>query len=78
MVPGRPAPGSSRALDLFAFPSDTHGWFRMLVVVACLVGLNVGFLTARRMYGSQINGSQEGDERERLTSHGSDPHEISP
>lgn len=58
---GRPAPGAQRALDLFAFPSDTHGWFRMLVVVACLVGLNVGFLTARRMYGSQ-----EGDERERI------------
>jgi hypothetical protein len=33
----------------------------MLVVVACLVGLNVGFLTARRMYRSQ-----EGDERERI------------
>jgi hypothetical protein len=40
------------ALDLFAFPSDTRGWFRMLVVAACLVGLNVGFLTAQRIHRS--------------------------
>lgn len=59
---GRPAGQRRRRLDLFAFPSDTHGWFRMLVVVACLVGVNIGFLTARRAHGLQ-----EGHARERLS-----------
>ena len=38
----RPIP---QTLNLF-FPSDTQGWFRMLVGAAYLMGLNVGFLTA--------------------------------
>ena len=59
----RPAGTSRRTLDLFAFPPDTQGWFRMLVVAACLDGLNLGFLTAQRVFGSPRD-----DIRERLAS----------
>ncbi len=59
----RPAGRSRRTLDPFAFPSDTRGWFRMLVLTACLVGFNLGFLTAQRVHGSL---EREDDARERL------------
>ncbi|HEX4959643.1 MAG TPA: pentapeptide repeat-containing protein [Thermoanaerobaculia bacterium] len=52
-----------RTLDLFAFPSDTRGWFRMLVVAACLVGLNAGFLAARRIHDPQDHARERLDAR---------------
>ncbi len=38
------------SLDPFVFPSETRGWFRILLAAAILIALNVGFLVENRLH----------------------------